>query len=261
MRSDLKDQGKEQDIGSLDAGTIKQLALSRGADLVGIAPVERFAGYPEGRHPQDLLPQARSVIVVGVRVLADTVKPNLLLSALHHITLNLYHNQIAYDVGRLLDDHGYRAAVVPHRIGNFDPDLRKSPDYMNIYPKLFCVSTRHAAVEAGLGIFGKSRLLLTPRFGPRQRLAAIVTDAQLTPDAKLTVAEGRRLCPPGCSACIDACPGQAISADGLAWEKCNEIIRPHNGQYGYSACSECMTSCPIGMSRKRRGLRTKEDQT
>jgi hypothetical protein len=28
--------------------------------------------------------------------------------------------------------------------------------------------------------------------------------------------------------------------------KCNEVIRPHNGQYGYSACCECMTSCPIG---------------
>ena len=233
----------------LDAKEIKRCAIEKGADLVGIASIDRFTGYPEGRHPLDLLPDAKSVIVVGVRVLADTVRPNLLLSALHHITLNLYHNQIAYDVGRLLDDYGYKAAVVPHRIGNFDPDLRKSPDYMNIYPKLFCVSTRHAAVEAGLGIFGKSRLLLTHRFGPRQRLAAIVTDAELTPDNKLTAEEITRLCPPHCTACIDACPGKAISQEGLAWEKCNEVIRPHNGLYGYSACSLCMTSCPIGKNR------------
>jgi epoxyqueuosine reductase len=237
-------------MNTITSDDIKRYAAEKGADLVGIASVDRFAGYPEGRRPEDLLPDARSVIVVGVRVLADTVKPNLLLSALHHITLNLYHNQIAYDIGRLLDDNDFKAVVVPHRIGNLDPDLRKSPDYMNIYPRLFCISTRHAAVEAGLGIFGKSRLLITPRFGPRQRLAAIVTDAELEPDRKLTPDEASQLCPPGCTACVHACPGKAISRDGLSWEKCNEVIRPHNGQYGYSACSECMTSCPIGINRK-----------
>jgi epoxyqueuosine reductase QueG len=246
-------------MNTISSEHIKRFAGEKGADLIGIASIDRFAGSPEGRHPRDLLPDARSVIVVGVRVLAETVKPNLLLSALHHITLNLYHNQIAYDIGRLLDDHNYKAVVVPHRIGNLDPDLRTSPDYMNIYPKLFCVSTRHAAVEAGIGIFGTSRLLLTPRFGPRQRLAAIVTDAELAPDDKLTSEEAQRLCPPACTACIDACPGKAISREGLAWEKCNEVIRPHNGQYGYSACSECMTSCPIGKRIKRRTVHLEEE--
>lgn len=230
----------------LESSEVKRHALAKGADLVGIASAESFREYPEEKRPENLLPDAKSVIVVGVRVLPDTVRPNLLLSALHHITLNLYHNQVAYDVGRLLDDHGYRAAVVPHRIGNFDPDLRKSPDYMNIYPKLFGVSTRHAAVEAGLGIFGKSRLLITPRFGPRQRVAVVITDAELAPDARITGADAGKLCPPSCTACIDACPGKAISREGLAWEKCNAVIRPHNGMYGYSACSECMLSCPVG---------------
>lgn len=234
---------------NLQATDVKDVARERGADLVGIAPITRFAGYPEGRRPEELLPDARSVIVVGVRVLADTVRPNLLLSALHHITLNMYHNQIAYDLARLLDDHGHRAVVVPHRIGNLDPDLRTSPDYMDIYPKLFCLSTRHAAVEASLGIFGKSRLLITPRFGPRQRVAAVVTDAELASDPKISADEALKLCPPGCSACIDACPGQAISGDGLSWRKCNEVIRPHNGMYGYSACSQCMLSCPVGNKR------------
>lgn len=243
----------------LSAREVKELALARGADLVGIAPVERFENYPDGKRPEDLLPNAKSVIVVGVRVLPDTVRPNLLLSALHHITLNLYHNQVAYDVGRLLDDHGYRAVVVPHRIGNFDPDLRKSPDYMDIYPKLFALSTRHAAVEAGLGVFGKSRLLITPGFGPRQRVAAVVTDAELAPDPKITAQEAQKLCPPACRACIDACPGQALSDSGIAWQKCNEVIRPHNGLYGYSACSECMLSCPTGKRQRSATTRRQKE--
>lgn len=230
----------------LDSAEVKRFAVEKGADLIGIASVDRFGKYPADRRPEQLLPQAKSVIVVGVRVLADTVRQNLLLSALHHITLNIHHNQIAYDIGRLLDDHGHRAVVVPHRIGNLDPDLRKSPDYMEIYPKLFGISTRHAAVEAGLGVFGKSRLLLTPRFGPRQRLAAVVTDAELAPDPKLTHEEADQLCPPHCKACFSACPGAALSPDGIDWKRCNDVVRPHNGQYGYSACSECMLSCPAG---------------
>lgn len=244
---------------TLTSSDVKRVALEKGADLVGVAPVERFREYPEDRRPEVLLPEARSVIVVGVRVLRDTVKPNLLLSALHHITLNLYHNQIAYDVGRLLDDHGYSAVVVPHRIGNLDPDLRSSPDYMDIYPKLFGISTRHVAVEAGLGILGKSRLLLTPRFGPGQRLAAVITDATLEPDVKIDDAAALKLCPPGCTACIDACPGGAVTHDGLDWKKCNEVIRPHNGQYGYSACCACMVSCPCGKKRMGRLDRPEEE--
>lgn len=230
---------------------IKRFASQRGADLVGIASVQSFAEYPEGKRPQDLLPDARSVIVVGVRVLAETVRASLLLSALHHSTLDVYHSRIAYDLGRLLDDHDYKAVVVPDRIGNLDSDLRRSLEYMDSNPELRSISTRHAAVEAGLGILGKSRLLLTPRFGPRQRLAAIVTDVELVPDPRFTLAQARRLCPPGCTACIDACPGGAISRDGLDWGRCNEVIRSENGQCGYSACSECMTSCRG--ARKRRG--------
>ncbi len=230
----------------ISAEFVKRKAKLVGADLVGIASIDRFKHYPEDRQPEHLLPGAKSVIVVGVRVLPDTVKPNHLLSALHHITLNMYHNQIAYDIGRFLDDKGYSAVVIPHRIGNLDPDLRKSGDYMNIYPKLFGISTRHDAVEAGLGILGKSRLLITPRFGPRQRVAAVITDARLKPDKKITEKEAEKLCPPVCKACIKACPGKALSSEGIAWEKCNEVINPHNSMYGYSACCECMIACPTG---------------
>jgi len=234
---------------TISSADIKSFARSKGADLVGIANTAAFAKYPEERRPEKLLADAKSVIVVGVRVLADTVKPNLLLSALHHITLNLYHNQIAYDVGRYLDDLGHAAAVVPHRIGNIDAEMRTSPNYMHTYPLLFALSTRHAAVEAGLGILGKSRLLLTNRFGPRQRLAAVVTDVELQPDPPVSAEDAEHLCPAACVACMRACPGEAISKEGLDWAKCNTVIKPHNGLYGYSACSECMVSCPT--SRRR----------
>ncbi|MBL4758679.1 MAG: hypothetical protein JKY32_13915 [Rhizobiales bacterium] len=47
---------------------IKSLALSMGGDVVGIAPVERWREYvPDGYLPEDILPGAKSVIVVGSR--------------------------------------------------------------------------------------------------------------------------------------------------------------------------------------------------
>jgi epoxyqueuosine reductase len=172
----------------LSSDDVKRFALKKGADIVGIASIDRFKEYPEDKRPEHLLSGAKSVIVVGVRVLRNTVKPNLLLSALHHITLNMYHNQIAYDIGRFLDDRRYSAVVIP---------------------KLFGISTRHAAVETGLGILGKSRLLITPFFGPRQRVAAVITDAEPEPDRKITKKAAEKLCPTSCQACSEcmiACP-------------------------------------------------------
>ncbi len=47
---------------------IKALALKAGGDAVGIAPAGRWEEYvPEGYRPYDILPGAKSVIVVGVR--------------------------------------------------------------------------------------------------------------------------------------------------------------------------------------------------
>lgn len=47
---------------------IKQAARAAGIDAVGIAPVERWdEAAPEGHCPADILPGARSVVVVGAR--------------------------------------------------------------------------------------------------------------------------------------------------------------------------------------------------
>ena len=52
---------------------VKEFALKEiGADLVGIADVERFAGAPPGHRPGELLPGARSVIVMAARALDST---------------------------------------------------------------------------------------------------------------------------------------------------------------------------------------------
>jgi len=57
----------------ISAGSVKRAARCAGADLVGIASTDRFKDYPEDKRPEHLLPGARSVIVIGVRVLLDKI--------------------------------------------------------------------------------------------------------------------------------------------------------------------------------------------
>lgn len=48
---------------------IKEFALSAGLDLIGVANIERFENAPKDMHPATIFPEARSVIVVGKRIL------------------------------------------------------------------------------------------------------------------------------------------------------------------------------------------------
>ena len=45
--------------------TIKDIFYSLGAELCGVAAIDRFAQAPEGFHPTDLYKNCRSVIVYG----------------------------------------------------------------------------------------------------------------------------------------------------------------------------------------------------
>jgi ferredoxin len=68
---------------------------------------------------------------------------------------------------------------------------------------------RLAAVICGLGESGYSKMLLTPQFGPMQRLAFLMTDMPIEPDP---LYNGPPLCNK-CKACVRACPGHCIDPD------------------------------------------------
>lgn len=50
---------------------IAKKLLECGADLVGLAPVERFKDAPEGHKPTDFLPETKSVISIGLHLFQD----------------------------------------------------------------------------------------------------------------------------------------------------------------------------------------------
>lgn len=83
------------------------------------------------------------------------------------------------------------------------------------------VDERYWAWRAGIGFIGRSGMLIIPRMGSRFFLGEIITpalsdayDAPLTPDIS-----SHRLCGT-CHRCQEACPGGALTADGLDARRC-----------------------------------------
>jgi reductive dehalogenase len=64
------------------------------------------------------------------------------------------------------------------------------------------------AIDAGLGELGRLGLLITPKYGPRVRLAKVITDMPLVPDQSISfgVTEFCEVC----GRCAEDCPGKAI---------------------------------------------------
>ena len=71
-----------------------------------------------------------------------------------------------------------------------------------------------AAILCGLGTEGLNGRVINPKYGPCMRYVFIVTDMELEEDELLT----EQMCDK-CGECIKACPGNAISEDGVdSWQ-------------------------------------------
>jgi ferredoxin len=114
------------------------------------------------------------------------------------------------------------------------------------------------AVDAGLGVVGRSGILLTEKQGPLVRICKVFTDLPLEPDTP----QGERpddLCRK-CGACARKCPVGAIStAPDPSWETLTVgsspgVLRwPVDPEKCYAfwlrngaSCSTCMAVCPYG---------------
>lgn len=93
------------------------------------------------------------------------------------------------------------------------------------------ISLRVVGCAAGLGELGLSKLFLTPQFGPRQRMFAILTDAELEADPLLT----EPICDE-CGSCRRGCPAEAISRERTVEVRIRDRIFRH-GNFDTSKCS------------------------
>ncbi len=206
-----------------------QFAVELGAVAAGIAPIQRFHGpsqraannsrsfLPTGYSPEELLPGARSVIVVAVRipdgVLASNLAPidtTYAFGNFGYVHLNRLLNSITYDLARHLEEQSWPSLPLgPCGATRFDRQAYE--EGRTIGPLHGIFNLKQAALLAGVGRRTRSGLVATPQHGTRVRLGAVITTGTLEGSHVL---EGMP-CPPGCTICIDACPMHAISREGL----------------------------------------------
>jgi len=202
---------------------ITQTALELGADVAGVAPVERFAvegtgSYlPTGFAPTALLPGALSVIVVAARVLdgvlASALEPldtTFAYGTFGYVHVNRRLGAITYDLASRLEQLGWPSLPLGAcGVSRLDPAAYVEGRTLGPLRSLF--SLKRAAVLAGVGRRAHSWLVATPQYGTRVRLGAVVTTAPLEGSPML---EGSP-CPPDCGRCEKACPMGAIGSDGV----------------------------------------------
>jgi epoxyqueuosine reductase len=270
----------------MDASSIKDMIRQEGIDLVGIADAKQLILAKPPRPVDALMPTARSVIVMGVaHSLGAAYAPDIMLWTRNKMQTSRILDAAAEKVGRMLEGRGFLSLPIsadkPVEIVKIDPSTGKS---FRQTKAIGFLSLKHAAVSCGMGEIGKNNLLITPEFGPHQRLCAIVTEAPLETDPGRDL----NLCT-GCSRCVKACPSGALKEDGYHVDPCFvywsygfkklkparlkewpgfiRMILEHtrrrdllveSGQTyitDVDNCIECMRACPVG--ERWKGIRPK----
>lgn len=185
---------------------VKEFAYQLGADLVGIANIERYENAPIAMSPQGILPDAKSVIVCAIHhpdaaiELDGEIHPQIMGPYRIQYVMNNKLDYLSFSIARMLDDLGYK--TVPIASSNIwryrgykELDADFAPDISHIY----------SGVCAGLGELGWNGLCITPEYGARNRFVSIITNAELTPTP---LYQGPKLCDM-CGECIRKCPTNA----------------------------------------------------
>ncbi len=231
---------------------IRERAFESEMDYFGVTPVERLIGAPEGWRPTDILPGARTVVVMGMRIgqgvrhVQRRVTQDPGVSSRYGIFIyqvygyNILNNKMnlaAYALGKVLEKEGCTTVPIP-----------ASPPY-NVKELLAVFSHRHAAVAAGLGQMGWSKIVLFPDDGPKVRLVSLITEAELEPSAPY---QGPRLCDPDACGrvCAKVCPTGCLSdVEAVNYEIDGAPIE-HGGfdkrRCLSAPCGACLMLCPVG---------------
>jgi epoxyqueuosine reductase len=212
-------------------------------DKMGTASLDDWKDTPFGDLAQELLPGAKSVVVLAMEIFPETVNQATSKALVGDLALRDLYQANSDVVDGLLDWEGYKMVkqlhaksfkglLLPAKGGPYDARFLKGP-----FPY------KNAAEAAGIGIIGWHSLLITPEYGARVRLACIITDAPFPSSAPLNMESP---CPECGGACIKICPAKAIARprEGESYQLNKYACSVYYDASGM--CSECLRVCPAG---------------
>lgn len=208
--------------------TVKNRIFSKSdMDYVGICPASVLNNEPEGRRPIDLLPNAKSIIVFGRRLISGSIQSKfrfmedgrfMASGSYSAYSFVLAVNQLcmkeSYDIAQYLEmTYGCFAMPLTNNILQaIEPEGNAAPYFADPYRAGMPIDVYKCAVAAGIGEMGWNHRVITPDAGPRVYLCAIVTSLEF--DEYDKPYSGEKLCDhTKCHVCSEMCPTHALSGD------------------------------------------------
>jgi ferredoxin len=267
---------------TLTSADVKAKSRELGADLCNVVTCATLeVNPPDPRWPQvpsRFTRRMKTVVLTAIRMpWGMFLTENATCLSLAAQLLLRKTERVSLELSYWLEAQGYHAYQVATE--ETDPALKRG--------SYGWLSLRHVGVEAGMGTLGLEVNLLTPEFGPRVYQGAVVTDAELEPDPRIT----DQLCiGETCGRCLLACPPDAVLHWGLDKRKCalaaqpdgvasiiygplrdlahagtdDDVRRVVNGpamrtkwsalvrlSNSYAACPRCLEVCPVGGDYQR----------
>jgi len=228
---------------------LRTYARDLGVDLFGVADLTGVRDFilRQGGEHISAFPRA---ISMGMRLLDAVVdelyrheEPSALFSYKGlYDSVNAGLDRAALLMAKRVQEAGFRAYPIP---ASQTVDQRRLEGAM---------SHKLAAHLAGLGWIGKSCLLVTPDYGPRVRLATVLTDAPLEAGEPIP-----RRCG-DCVECVDVCPPRAFTGAPFDPSEprdvrfrahlCRDYTQRRSQLLGEGICGLCVYICPRGAENR-----------
>lgn len=219
----------------LTSALIKEKAKKLGATVCGIGKVYEETNLQ--RDPKSILPNAKCIIGFGFAVPKGIYKAMERGKQFYTYTtmgVKYFDEEMAeiflLKMGRMIENEGYDACLqkpIPNL--RIKGDKTTNPEVFDTYELIHAEAVEvgkpapdvildfgNAAKACGLGEMGLNGKIINKEYGPFMRYCFIITDAPL----ELDDVKEESICDK-CGACVEACPGHAISEVGLDTWQCS----------------------------------------
>jgi epoxyqueuosine reductase len=235
-------------MGKFDRDFMEKIKNQLDVELLGIVSLPTSTSDELKRRAISILPEVKSVVVLGKEIFREVVsllKPRKEVGEAEYGELLGPHSDFlsgrltgaSHHLANLFRREGYRSLPLP-AVG--------CPTDQRFMTALF--SYKHAGELAGLGKIGRHSLLITPEFGPRVRLACVLTEAPL----ESSHLAQKDYCA-HCDVCIRECPAQALAVpEGDEAYSMDKFACRTYRQAGLT-CSVCMKVCDEALGSGTKG--------